>query len=298
MRLILIKQEENETESQEVAKNFSYVAKAARRRGEFSKKAEHRRLAGHPSLATIRDLTVMIEFFYKGGPIMWPILLTSIIAVTVVIDRLFFVVRERLRRDPRVVREVLGKVENGDYAGAARLGEASKDFVARTLTYALTHRDKSVSDALLRAAAWELKRFNRGISILDTVITLAPPLVCWKCYGHDPLLVFGGGDRSSQAIAVGIAEALIATASGLAVAILALLPFNYMNAQLEEARNDIQDAATHLELHLTHRRWAKPSRTTSWLRHEHSVAQRRTQSANRDHPADRYHFLFFSRPSS
>jgi hypothetical protein len=36
-------------------------------------------------------------------------------------------------------------------------------------------------------------------------------------------------------------------------AILALLPFNYLNAQLEEARNDIQDAATHLELHLTHR---------------------------------------------
>jgi biopolymer transport protein ExbB len=257
MRLILIKQEENETESQEVAKNFSYVAKSARRRGEFSKKAEHRRLAGHPSLATIRDLTVMIEFFYKGGPIMWPILLTSIIAVTVVIDRLFFVVRERLRRDPRVVREVLGKVENGDYAGAARLGEASKDFVARTLTYALTHRDKSVSDALLRAAAWELKRFNRGISILDTVITLAPLLgLLGTVTGmiHSFGLLGGAEIEAPQAIAGGIAEALIATASGLAVAILALLPFNYMNAQLEEARNDIQDAATHLELHLTHRR--------------------------------------------
>ncbi len=68
----------------------------------------------------------MIEFFYKGGPMMWPILLTSIIAVTVVIDCLFFVVRERLRRDPRVVREVLGKVENGDYAGARSLGRRRK----------------------------------------------------------------------------------------------------------------------------------------------------------------------------
>lgn len=82
---------------------------------------------------------------------MWPILMTSIVALTVVIERFFFIVGERIRRDPRTVREILEKVEGGDYAGAARIGEASKDFVARTLTYALTHRDKSVSDALLRA---------------------------------------------------------------------------------------------------------------------------------------------------
>ena len=198
----------------------------------------------------------MIELFYKGGPIMWPILLTSIIAVTVVIDRLFFIVRERLRRDPRVVREILEKVENDDHAGAVRIGEASNDFVARTLTYALTHRDKSASDALLRAAGWELKRFNRGISILDTVITLAPLLgLLGTVTGmiHSFGLLGGAEIEAPQAIAGGIAEALIATASGLAVAILALLPFNYLNAQLEEARNDIQDAATHLELHLNHR---------------------------------------------
>lgn len=70
---------------------------------------------------------------------------------------------------------------------------------------------------------------------------------------HSFGLVGGEEIEGPQAIAGAIAEALIATASGLAVAILALLPFNYLNAQLEEARNDIQDAATHLELHLTHR---------------------------------------------
>ena len=212
-------------------------------------------MASQHSGATI--LNSMIELFLKGGPIMWPILVTSIIAATVVIERLFFIVRERLRRDPQVVREILEKVENGDFAGAARIGKTSNDFIARSLTYALNHRDKSVPDALLRAAGLELKRFNRGISILDTVVTLAPLLgLLGTVTGmiHSFGLLGGEEIEAPQAIAGGIAEALIATASGLAVAILALLPFNYLNAQLEEARNDIQDAATHLELHLTNRK--------------------------------------------
>ena len=55
------------------------------------------------------------------------------------------------------------------------------------------------------------------------------------------------------AITGGIAEALIATAFGLGVAILSLLPFNYLNARLEEARHEIQDAASHVELYLVKR---------------------------------------------
>ena len=212
----------------------------------------------------------MIELFQKGGPIMWPILLTSIIAVTVVIDRLFFIVRERFRRDPRAVREILEKAERGDYAGAVRIGEGSRDFVARALTYALSHRDKSVSEALLRAAAWELKRFSRGIAILDTVITLAPLLgLLGTVTGmiHSFGLLGGVEIEAPQAIAGGIAEALIATASGLAVAILALLPFNYLNAQLEDARNDLQDAATHVEIHFAQQ--GKSGRAV----HDHELAE-------------------------
>ena len=45
-----------------------------------------------------------------------------------------------------------------------------------------------------------------------------------------------------------IAEALIATAFGLGIAITALLPFNYLNARLEQTRHEIENAATRLEL--------------------------------------------------
>ena len=198
----------------------------------------------------------MIELFLKGGPIMWPILAASIVALTVVIERLIFIVREAFRRQPQVVGEILARTEKGDIEGAIDIGRRSQDFVARTLTYALVHRDKSVSEALLRAANWELKRFNRGLAILDTIITLAPLLgLLGTVTGmiHSFGLLGASELGAPAAITGGIAEALIATAFGLGVAITALIPFNYLNSRLEEARLDIQDAASHVELCLNKR---------------------------------------------
>ncbi|MEP6672906.1 MAG: MotA/TolQ/ExbB proton channel family protein [Chthoniobacter sp.] len=211
----------------------------------------------------------MFQLFVKGGPIMWPILCTSIVALTVVLERLLFIVRERFKRQPRVVGEILAKVEAGDFNGAVQVGAGSQDFVAATLVYALENRDKSVSEALLRAANWELKRFNRGLAILDTVITLAPLLgLLGTVTGmiHSFSLLGGAELGAPQAITGGIAEALIATAFGLSVAILALLPFNYLNARLEEARQDIQDAASHLELYLVKRAPNRASETLETAR--------------------------------
>ncbi len=198
----------------------------------------------------------MIQLFIKGGPIMWPILVTSIVALTVVLERLWFIIAESVRRQPQVVGEILARVEKGDLEGAISIGQASRDFVARTLTYGLLHRDKSVSEALLRAANWELKRFNRGLTILDTIITLAPLLgLLGTVTGMIPSIGLLGASElgAPAAITGGIAEALIATAFGLGVAITALLPFNYLNSRLEEARLEIQDAASHIELNLNKR---------------------------------------------
>lgn len=195
----------------------------------------------------------MLELFHKGGPIMWPILLTSVVALTVVLERLAFVLSESFRRQPREVGRMLAAVEHGDIPLAVQVGQATRDPVARVLTYGLLHRDKSVSDALLRAANRELARFNRGLSILDTIITLAPLLGLLgtvtgmiRSFG-----LLGAGELGApMAITGGIAEALIATAFGLGVAIIALIPYNFLNSRLEETRLQIQDAASHVELYL------------------------------------------------
>ncbi len=193
----------------------------------------------------------MFYIFQKGGPIMWPLFLTSVISLAVILERLFFVVGARSRRDPKLVEAILTDVEKGDIRSAIETGAESRDYVAATLTYGLKNRDKSLSGALMKAANSELKRFNQGLFVLDTVITLAP-LLGLLATVTGMIHAFGLlGNKELEAPTVitgGIAEALIGTAFGLGIAIVALIPFNYLNSKMEEARHDIEDAATQLEL--------------------------------------------------
>lgn len=193
----------------------------------------------------------MFIIFQKGGLIMWPLLFSSFIALGVVIERLWFLAREKQSRNTTDVAKILTQVEHGDIDLAIQQNISSNDFVAKTLIYGLQHRKDSFSSALLRAANKELQRFGQGLAILDTIITLAPLLGLLgtvsgmiRSFG---LLGTASLDNPTV-ITGGIAEALIATAFGLIIAIIALIPFNYLNNRLEEARHEIEDASTHLEL--------------------------------------------------
>ena len=181
---------------------------------------------------------------------MWPILAASLLALTVALERVAFVVLEAVRRNPSQVRGIISEVERGDMDSALKLGENSRDFVARALVHALAHR-ANFSEAMLAAASLELRRYSRGLAVLDTIITLAPLLgLLGTVTGMIRSFGMLGGTElgAPTAITGGIAEALLATAFGLGVAITALLPFNFVNAREEKARLDLQDAASRVEL--------------------------------------------------
>lgn len=193
----------------------------------------------------------MVELFVKGGPMMWPLFITSLVALTLINERLLFFYFESRKRRPETVQEMLSAVEKGELEQALRLGQSSQDRIARMLTYGLQRRDASLSGALLQAANSELKRFNQGIFILDTVVTLAPLLgLLGTVTGMiRAFAILGGRELEAPAVITGsIAEALIATAFGLGVAILALIPYNAFNAHTESVRHELEDAGTRLEL--------------------------------------------------
>lgn len=203
-------------------------------------------------LAFLMNMTPM-ELFKFGGPIMWPILLTSLLAITVIIERLIFIFRENSQRDHAVVEQMMEKVEARDIEGAIEVGRKSKDFVARILVYALSHREHSLSNAFVRAANQELTRYQQGLTILDTVITAALLLgLLGTVTGMmNTFAALGvGGDIAAAAAKVmaGVGEALIAVMVGLSVTIITLLPFNYLNSRLEEARHEVEDASNALLL--------------------------------------------------
>lgn len=193
-----------------------------------------------------------MELFHAGKEIMWPLLMLSFVMITVVVERLLFIFRENSAREPEVVQKMLELVEHRDIDGALAIGKQSKDFIARILVYSLTNKEYSLSNAFIRASSSELARFQQGMATLDTVITAAPLLGLlgtvtgmMRTFGS-----LGGGDIGAAAGAItgGVAEALIATAGGLVVAILGLLPFNYLNARTEQAKQEVSDASHALEI--------------------------------------------------
>ena len=207
-----------------------------------------------------------MELFKHGGPIMWPIIVVSFLLITVAIERVLFIIRENRRREPGLVDKMLEKVETNDVDGAVELGKKSQDYVARILVYALTHKEHSLGNAFTRAASQEMQRFSQGLPTLDTCITAAPLLgllgTVTGMMGTFAALNSGSGDIGSAATKItgGVAEALIATMCGLAIAIMGLLPFNYLNARSEEARHDIEDASNSLEIIINKSAGAKAAR--------------------------------------
>src|SRR5688500_3057500 len=183
---------------------------------------------------------------------MWPILLLTFVAIPVVVEGMPSIFRATARREPEVVDTMLEAVERGDIDSARAIGRKSKDFIAKILVYSLTNRQYSLSNAFIRASGQELARFQQGMATLDTCITAAPLLGLlgtvtgmMRTFG-----ALGGGDVGAAAgqITGGVAEALIATACGLAVAIIGLFPFNYLNARAEQAKQEVADVSHALEL--------------------------------------------------
>jgi biopolymer transport protein ExbB len=195
----------------------------------------------------------IIRTFIHGGPIMWPLLFAAIVAAVVSLERTLFIVSEKRRQNPEQVEKIFTLVESGNQPAAIQVANASTDFVARVLGFALANANLSISQAISKASALELKRFSRGLPILDTIITAAPLLgLLGTVTGMMNTFSMMGGDElgAPAAITGGIAEGLIATAFGLLVAITCLFPNNYLNARIESAQHEMEDAGRRLELML------------------------------------------------
>jgi biopolymer transport protein ExbB len=191
----------------------------------------------------------MLEVFKKGGPIMWPLLVVSIVALTVIIERLYFILT--VSRSKEVEERFFASLAREGEEGARKFLADSSDYIVNVLGAGLGLRGAELTTVLSAAAVNELRRFSRGLSILDTAITISPLL---GLLGTVLGMIYAFGLLGTETLSAptvitgGIAEALIATAFGLFIAICSLLPFNYLNARVEEAREQLEQATSRLEL--------------------------------------------------
>lgn len=182
---------------------------------------------------------------------MYPLLLCSMMVLTVVIDRLIFWVRVDMNRNRPLVDEILELSRKGDWEAVRTRTLQNRDYVVRILVTGILHREFSMTKAMESAAADEIRRMRRFMGVLDTMITVAPLLgILGTVTGIISSFEMLGstGIEHPQAVTAGIAQALITTAAGLGIAILSVFPYNYFNSRVDRASLNIEKYATSLEI--------------------------------------------------
>lgn len=193
---------------------------------------------------------VVVNLFLRGGPVMWPILAALIAALVVIMERSLWWWNLSQRMNTGKLNDVYEAVADGQFAKATALTTDSTDPALRTINEGLLHAHSSMLGAMQIRAMDEIEQGERLNWVLGTLITLAPLLgLLGTVTGIMHSFNFVGSEQlAATKVSGGIAEALIATACGLAIAILALLPFNYFNRRLNRFRQHLEKTINHVEL--------------------------------------------------
>jgi biopolymer transport protein ExbB len=193
----------------------------------------------------------MFQLLLKGGWMMLPLLACSIVAVTVIIERLLFF--RRIGKSHRG-EEVIALVRKGNSDGALSIADETGLLpVMKVLSAGITHSFEP-SGAMEAQGVHELSSMRRGLVALDTIITLSPLLgllgtIIGMIDSFRIMEISGLG--KPHAVTGGVAEALVCTAAGIAVAVVTLIPYNYFMARIDREAESIEVYATRLEVALS-----------------------------------------------
>jgi biopolymer transport protein ExbB len=192
----------------------------------------------------------MIEMLLKGGWMMLPLALCSLISLTIIIERFFYF---RRLNASEAVEQVFELVHKGKIRDGQELAQSSNLPALKVLSAGISN-PADPAKAMEAAGITQYARLKKGLPTLDTIITLSPLLgllgtILGMVDSFQIMATIGGGG-SPHAVTGGVAEALIATATGIGVAATTLIPYNYFLSRVERESEIMEQYSTELEMML------------------------------------------------
>jgi biopolymer transport protein ExbB len=213
----------------------------------------------------------MLEHLLKGGPMMIPLFLCSLISLAVVYDR-FVSFRANRKVDTRSLKaKVLSSLQSGDVQAAIHECETAKGPIAAVMLAGLRSYNQLsakgestetvrlvVGEVMEDYSAQALGQVNKRLDVLTTIGTAAPLLgmtgtVTGMIASFAGLANAASSSGGGAAVANGISEALVTTAVGLVIALAAVIPQSFFNRWSDEIELELEEVSiSFAEFILTH----------------------------------------------
>jgi len=193
---------------------------------------------------------IVVDQFILGGWVMWPILATFFLALCAILDRVIWWLSYRSSVQTARQEQVRQALGAGEFEQVWEWCEGSSDPCLKNLREGMVHARTSMLAAMQLDATHLIEKAEARMWIISTLITLAPLLGLFgTVVGIMSSFSFVGDDQlAATEVSGGIGEALIATACGIGIAILCLLPYNFFRKRVAVLRASLERWINHSEL--------------------------------------------------
>jgi biopolymer transport protein ExbB len=206
------------------------------------------------------DKMTLWQIFQAGGPVMWPILLCSIFALAIILEKLFYLHRVKIDTQ-KLLTDVLDKMRRHQIKEALEICERNKSPISRILKAGILKYDRprlQIKEAIEDASLYEVPRIEKNLTALATIAHISPLLGLLgtvvgmvQCFSIIQKKATSFHPVAPGDLAEGIWVALLTTVAGLIVAIPTFVAYNYLVSRINNFILEMEKAATELVNFLT-----------------------------------------------
>lgn len=203
----------------------------------------------------MQEIKTVIEALRLGGAMVYPLALLAVLAIAVMLDKAFVYLRYM-----RLPGQLIEVVENYDFSwpdfDRHLTGLDKRNYFQRFFRVVMENRAKPVWWVESRAgdeAQLIEGALSRGLWVLETIVTAAPLLGLFGTITgmmHAFNLIGNNGLVDPTGVTGGVAQALIATALGLVIAVIALFAFNFFSRRQAQMLDEMERLGTRLVDHI------------------------------------------------